>query len=61
MAHNPTTHNHTNQYTGIGVAIGAGAGATIGVLIGGWTIALGICLVLTRAVSARVHDATLSG
>ena len=36
--------NQANQYTGIGVALGAGAGVTIGVLIGGWAIAIGMCL-----------------
>lgn len=33
-----------NQYTEIGIATGAGVGTAIGVLIGGWAIAVGICL-----------------
>jgi len=32
------------QYTGIGIAIGAGVGTSIGVLIGGWAIAVGMAL-----------------
>jgi hypothetical protein len=38
------TDEQANMYTGIGVALGAGVEVTIGVLIGGWAIAVGLCL-----------------
>lgn len=44
MDSDEVAHEQASKYTGIGVAFGAGVGVTIGVLIGGWAIAVGLCL-----------------
>ena len=44
MVRDKAIDEQEKMYTGIGVALGAGVGVTIGVLIGGWAIAVGLCL-----------------
>jgi uncharacterized membrane protein len=65
MAHEKAGHEQATGYTAMGVALGAGVGTTIGVLIGGWAIAIGICLgagvgvVIGAAMDARRSHPTV--
>lgn len=42
MERHDTTDDQAEQCTGMSVALGAGIGMTLGVLIGGWAVPVGI-------------------